>query len=797
MIIRNTLLFNILILFSITVTGQVKILFDATKAEAAGNADWVIDADLHNLGYSTGPAIVGGGTESNPQRYPAPDQSGITSSTAETYWQGGISAWGIEMVKQGYQVESLPYNGQITYGNSGNLQDLSNYKVFIVCEPNILFTAAEKTAMLQFVQNGGGLFMVCDHTNSDRNNDGYDSPEIWNDFITNNGVSANPFGIVFDLVDFSQTTTNIPVLPGDPLLHGIIGDVTQAKWSNGTSMTLSPAANASVKGVVYKTGSSYGNTGAMVAYATYGTGKVVGFGDSSPADDGTGDPNDGLYYGWTGDVSGNHRILMTNATIWLATASGPPSGAAVVTTTAASSVTMTSAITGGNVTSSGGTTVTARGVCWGTSANPLITGNHTTDGSGTGAFTSTITGLSANTTYHIRAYATNGTGTWYGSDVQFTTICSIFTLPFSESFTNTTLPSCWSQADNQGNGELWAFGVITPTPSPNPLLTGNYAYLNSDGYGSGNSQNADLISPTLDLSGYSSVTLQFSHFFRSYSGSTGTVAYSINNGATWTQLQQFTATTANPASFSQVIAAAAGQPQVRFKWNYTGTWGYYWAIDNIQLTGIQSNKTLSLTLFLEGLYSASSGLMQQSQDCTDGSATFNRFSGTIADTLSILLANAVSPWAYVYQAHGLAISSAGSVSLTVPASYAGSYYIVVRHRSSVETWSASAVSFAGSNVTYNFTGSAAQAFGSNLKAISGSPGQNVLYSGDITSSASGQDGYVDLFDNVAVFNLSQGGGFGYMPEDLNGDGFIDIFDIVIVFNNSQAGAGVISPPNPG
>ena len=65
---------------------QIKILFDATKAEMAGNADWVIDADskLNN--------------ESNPQRIPTPAQSGITASTSETYWNGGISAWAIAKI---------------------------------------------------------------------------------------------------------------------------------------------------------------------------------------------------------------------------------------------------------------------------------------------------------------------------------------------------------------------------------------------------------------------------------------------------------------------------------------------------------------------------------------------------------------------------------------------------------------------------------------------------------------------------------------------------------------------------
>ena len=92
-----------------------------------------------------------------------------------------------------------------------------------------------------------------------------------------------------------------------------------------------------------------------------------------------------------------------------------------LTTTDASSITAGTAVSGGDVTSDGGDAVTEKGVCWSTSQNPTTADSKTSDGTGTGIFTSNLTSLSSNTTYYLRAYATNSTGTVYGNEVTFTT----------------------------------------------------------------------------------------------------------------------------------------------------------------------------------------------------------------------------------------------------------------------------------------------------------------------------------------------------------------------------------------
>ena len=287
--------------FTINPVGSTakKFLFDATKAETAGNADWVIDED--------------GGV---PQRIPTPAQSTVTSTTPETYWTGAISSWGIALAKLGHTVETLPSTGSITFGNPGNPQDLSNYNVFVVDEPNNRFSTAEKQAILNFVNSGGGLFMVSDHTMSDRDGDGWDSPAIWNDLMTNNAVITNPFGFAIDLTNISEISTN--VLSGNPsnvILHGSQGNVTQLSFNNGATLTLNSTANPSVQGLIWQNTYSQGTTHVMSASSTYGTGRVYIVSDSSPLDDGTGAPGNTLYVGWP---LYSHTQLFMNASLWLA-----------------------------------------------------------------------------------------------------------------------------------------------------------------------------------------------------------------------------------------------------------------------------------------------------------------------------------------------------------------------------------------------------------------------------------------------------------------------------------------------
>ncbi|MEI6138141.1 MAG: fibrobacter succinogenes major paralogous domain-containing protein [Mariniphaga sp.] len=110
-----------------------------------------------------------------------------------------------------------------------------------------------------------------------------------------------------------------------------------------------------------------------------------------------------------GTSYGNQEILTTTAVM------------ATLSTTAATAVATTNATSGGNITTDGGSVVTARGVCWSIGQNPTISNSKTVDGTGTGSFSSTLTGLLPGTTYYVKAYATNSIGTTYGNEITLKT----------------------------------------------------------------------------------------------------------------------------------------------------------------------------------------------------------------------------------------------------------------------------------------------------------------------------------------------------------------------------------------
>jgi len=170
-----------------------------------------------------------------------------------------------------------------------------------------------------------------------------------------------------------------------------------------------------------------------------------------------------------------------------------PKNVAVLTTADVTDITQTGAIAGGDITNDGGVEVTARGVCWGTSESPSINDSKTEDGKGEGNFTSQISELSSNTTYYVRAYATNSAGTGYGKAISFKTLEAI-TLSVLTTADVTEIKSSSAVSGgnitNDGGVEVTARGVCWST-SNSPTID-NYKTIDGENIGSFISKITDL-----------------------------------------------------------------------------------------------------------------------------------------------------------------------------------------------------------------------------------------------------------------------------------------------------------------
>ncbi|MFE0458777.1 putative Ig domain-containing protein [Kitasatospora sp. NPDC058965] len=443
-----------------------RVLFDAAHAETAGNADWIIST-----------------SEPDPLAQNAAPQS-------EADWTGAISAWGVALQKTGnYSLKTLPAGNAISYGTGGAL-DLANFDEFVLPEPNIRLTDSEKTALMQFVQNGGGLFLISDHTGSDRNNDGWDSPAIINDLLTTNSVdSSDPFGFSVDLLNITTDNPRAISDSTDPVLNGPYGTVTGSILRNGTTFTLKPADNPAVKGIVYRTGYS-GNTGAFFVTSSFGKGRVAIWGDSSTIDDGTGESGKTVYNGWD-DPAGTDAALALNATEWL--------------------------VGGGGTGSTGSVAVTNPGSQTGTVGTAASLQLHATDSAG-GTLSYSATGLPAGLSINGSTGAVSGTPTAAGTSSVTVTATDSTGPAGSASFTWTVNPAgggtgctaaqlLGNPGFETGTASPWtASSGVVSNSTGEPAHGGSWdAWL--DGYGSATT---DTLSQTVSVpAGCSSYKLTF------------------------------------------------------------------------------------------------------------------------------------------------------------------------------------------------------------------------------------------------------------------------------------------------
>ncbi|MBB6023409.1 DNA/RNA endonuclease YhcR with UshA esterase domain [Paenibacillus sp. JGP012] len=247
-----------------------KVLFDNSHGQTAGAADWVID--------------------------------------------GGFSDFGNALANDGYYVKELRKTTPFTY------DDLKDYNVFVIAEPQIPFKTSEQAALKQYVESGGSIFFIGDHYNADRNKNRWDGSEVINGYrrgayedpakgmsadersseamqnITSSDWLSDNFGVRFRYNALGDINANI-IVPADQAF-GITEGVSAVAMHAGSTLAITDPEKA--KGIVYlpKTNAKWNNAvdqgvyngggveeGPYVAVSKLGAGKAAFIGDSSPVED--------------------------------------------------------------------------------------------------------------------------------------------------------------------------------------------------------------------------------------------------------------------------------------------------------------------------------------------------------------------------------------------------------------------------------------------------------------------------------------------------------------------------------
>ena len=247
--LKSLLVLPFLLVVSLSAAAEKPlVLFDDGHAQTAGNADWVI--------------------------------TGAFSDFADVFKTLGC---------------------EVRASKHLTAEDIKGARILVLPEPNSPYTVEEENAIVQFVEQGGGLYAISDHMNSDRNGDGIDSVGVLNRFLPK-------LGLQIDQRFFSEAPTAGKINP-TPLTEGV---KSVGIWGGSTVKCLSK------EGVAHITVSAKNGGGAFIATNVVGSkgGEVVAMADSSSYDDGTGDPHDKLYNGFS-KPGFNHDILARNSAAWL------------------------------------------------------------------------------------------------------------------------------------------------------------------------------------------------------------------------------------------------------------------------------------------------------------------------------------------------------------------------------------------------------------------------------------------------------------------------------------------------
>jgi hypothetical protein len=423
--------------------------------------------------------------------------------------------------------------------NSCDKEKIIEPRLTISPVTNISYTSATTGGV---ISNGGGAYMteqgVCWGTSANPTING--SKTIQAPFVGSyvsqitglmpgtlyyvRAYAKNPLGIGYSSqLSFTTLATAVPVLTTTA-----ISAITSFSATGGGVITSDGGSSVTARGICWST--TVNPTTALTTKTTNGTG--TGTFTSS----------------MTGLASGTTYYVRAYATNSMGTSYGAQVsfntlGVPVLTTTAISAITESTATGGGNITSDGGSAVTVRGICWSTVANPTTAlSTKTTNGTGTGTYTSALTGLTASTTYYVRAYATNSIGTAYGTQVTFNTLGPLGVTTTAVSAITATTATGGGNVTGDGGLTVSARGVCwSTTANPTTALATKTA--NGTGTGTYTSSITNLTPSTL-------------YYIRSYATNSSSTAY--GNQLTFTTLGPPVVTTATTSASGPTTADGGG-----------------------------------------------------------------------------------------------------------------------------------------------------------------------------------------------------------------------------------------------
>lgn len=210
----------------------------------------------------------------------------------------------------------------------------------------------------------------------------------------------------------------------------------------------------------------------------------------------------------------------------------------------------------------------------------------------------------------------------------------------------------------------------------------------------------------------------------------------------------------------------------KIKFRARSGFGNHLYLDSIKLVTKVIYTAYNIKVIPEGFYNT-------------GTSTLN-----MKDTVRAYLHNNFPPYSIADSAAGVFDSVSFNCNFIFANAPTGNYYIVIKHRNSIETWSKSGgeIFTAGLIQNYDFTSAASQAFGNNMKQITASPVTFAVYNGDVN-----QNGSIDLTDVTLIYNDAVNFATGYIATDVNGDNSSDLTDIMITYNNSNNFVSVVKP----